>query len=324
MNDDVKADCKECGNTEDPISLEEIKANLPNLFMFKQNNYCYCYLIDNIYTYVYGNNRNANAEPINVNNPLTRTPLSNAILEQIKVKYRQVHRLNEEVPVNRRGRRPVQRQVPVNRRGRRPVQIREPQEVFEQREEPIQEPQEQIGRDVIRQDRIRLISLVSRNPPEFYDHYEDENLRIAYEEAREHLIDGITARSVLTNFPDFQQNLIEMEPTRLIDIDTEGKVMYNRIKRNIIHNIIQAKEILHLNDARFDRENLIRARAQPLLALQTEIRDLLALHIEELDVEQIYSPEEYNRLDLDDLIHANSRLERRRNRELEEEWSDLD
>ena len=189
MNEDVKADCKECGNTEDPISLEEIKENLPNLFMFKQNNYCYCYLIDNIYTYIYGNNRNANAEPINVNNPLTRTPLSNAILEQIKIKYRQIHRL--EVPVNR------------------PVQIRD----------NVQRANVRVMNS--RNTMIQLLSLATRNPAEFYEQLEAEPLRNLYHNtARPNIINQLVQARQTSGEPERYSNVIlnRSTPRQLLNL----------------------------------------------------------------------------------------------------------
>ena len=315
MND-AKAGYKECTNSEDPLSLEEIKANL---FMFKQNNYWYYYLIDNIYTYIYGNNEDVNAQPINLTNPLTRIQLSNSILEQIKTKYRQIHGLDRqrEVPVAEPENRPIrqarQRQVPEpeNRPGRQARQ----RQVAEPENRPIRQPrQRQVPvrqvliseiRSMIDEDRramISMLSLIKRNHPQFYNNYDDGDLRNVYEhQARRMIINRIVGRNIIMNDPYYNQTMVNRASAIVLEqLENDSRRDYEIERRDLIRQIQRANRIL-IED-QFDNEHLLAASPRQLSNLYREMRNLLIERAEQYDHAHIFSHEEYNRMLFDDLI----------------------
>ena len=46
--------CTKCSNNREPISLDDIKDDDPDLFMFEQDGACYCFFVYNLYYYVFG------------------------------------------------------------------------------------------------------------------------------------------------------------------------------------------------------------------------------------------------------------------------------
>ncbi len=91
--DENVQDCEACDEKIDGITLEELVENDPDIFMFKQNNHCFCFTIDPLYEWVYVNPENhIHSElPIQSTNPLTGGVMNGAILNAIKVKYRARH-----------------------------------------------------------------------------------------------------------------------------------------------------------------------------------------------------------------------------------------
>ncbi len=89
----IQGDCDVCSNEDDGITLERLVKDDPDIFMFKQNGYCFCFTIDPLYNWIYVNPENHvhSHEPLQQKNPLNNVVMSQNILDSIKAKYMAKH-----------------------------------------------------------------------------------------------------------------------------------------------------------------------------------------------------------------------------------------
>ncbi len=89
----IQGDCDACSNEDDGITLERLVKDDPDIFMFKQNGYCFCFTIDPLYNWIYVNpeNHTHSHEPLQRKNPLNNVVMNQVILNAIKAKYRAKH-----------------------------------------------------------------------------------------------------------------------------------------------------------------------------------------------------------------------------------------
>lgn len=92
--------CKKCSNTRDPILLEDIVDSDPDLFMFEQDNYCYCFLVYSLYQAVFGTDIPTDKEPLKPVNPLTGSRLGNDVIRELKLKYKKWYKNPSEFVVD--------------------------------------------------------------------------------------------------------------------------------------------------------------------------------------------------------------------------------
>jgi hypothetical protein len=83
-------ECKKCDNSDEPIELEPINARTQGVFLFKQNNKCWCYLVNNLYRAVFGTQIPTTIDKARVKNnknPLNGMPIDGKILQRLVKEY---------------------------------------------------------------------------------------------------------------------------------------------------------------------------------------------------------------------------------------------
>lgn len=88
-------ECDKCSNSDEPIELEPIDAKSVGVFLFKQNDKCWCYMVNNLYRAVFDTTVPTtieNARIKNNKNPLTGMPIDGKILQRLVKEYAEWYR----------------------------------------------------------------------------------------------------------------------------------------------------------------------------------------------------------------------------------------
>lgn len=88
--DTADASCQKCDNNRGPISLEPINVKTQGVFLFKQNNKCWCYLINNLYRAVFGTTVPTTVDKARIKNnknPLNGVPIDPETLQRLVREY---------------------------------------------------------------------------------------------------------------------------------------------------------------------------------------------------------------------------------------------
>ena len=83
------SNCKtDCVNNQDPITLDEIDKETPNIFILKEDGKCYCFFINGFYRYIFGGtDPNIDVLPKKPKNPYTKKLISFAHVKRLQKEY---------------------------------------------------------------------------------------------------------------------------------------------------------------------------------------------------------------------------------------------